>query len=105
MDLGEQLKSKACDIGSIGVGICAPLSLPHNMASLNRMLPKSRSVVCIMFSHSEAALASSDIYLKQYDTVFCYSEVVRISHQLARYLETEGYQAAAIPAFVPLDYE
>ena len=29
--------------------------------------------------------------------------MARISHQLTRYLEAEGYQAVAVPAFVPLD--
>lgn len=103
MELSEQLKTKARELGSVEVGICETRALPHNMASLDRMLPKSHSVVCIMFPHSEMALASSDIYLKQYDTIFCYNELARISHQLVRYLEAEGYQAVAVPAFLPLD--
>ncbi len=85
------------------VGICSPLALPHNIAFLEAMLPGCHSVVCIMVPHSETALASSDVYLKQYDTIFCYSEVARISHQLARYLETKGYQSVAAPAFLHLD--
>ncbi|MFQ5925499.1 MAG: 4Fe-4S binding protein, partial [Dehalococcoidia bacterium] len=56
-----------------------------------------------MFPQSATALASSDICLKQYDTHFSYSEVARISHQLARYLEAEGYRAVAVPAGIPLD--
>ena len=103
MDLSEQLKTETCDLGPAEIGICTPLALPHNMDSLESMLPKCRSVVCIAFPHSETALASPDIYLKQYDTIFCYSEVARISHQLARYLETKGHQAVAVPAFIPLD--
>jgi len=103
MDLSERLKTKAGELGAVEVGICTTQALPHNMATLDRMLPECRSVVCIMFPHSETALASSDTYLKQYDTIFCYGEVARISHQLARYLEGEGYQAVAVPAFVPLD--
>ena len=103
MDLSEQIKSKARELGAVEVGICTPLALPHNTASLERMLPKCRSVVCIMFPHSETALASSDVYLKQYDTVFCYNEVARVSHYLVHFLEAEGYQAVAIPAFIPLD--
>lgn len=103
MDLSERLKIKACELGAVEVGICAPLALPANMTSLDRMLPGCRSVVCTMFPHSATALASSDICLKQYDTNFSYSEVARISHQLARYLEAEGYQAVAVPAGIPLD--
>lgn len=34
---------------------------------------------------------------------FCYNELARISHQLVRYLEAAGYQAVAVPAFLPLD--
>ena len=103
MDLTERLKTKALEFGAAEVGICSPLALPHNLASLSRMLPECRSVVCIMFPHSETALAAPDIYLKQYDTVFCYSELARISHQLARSLEAQGYHAVAVPAFIPLD--
>jgi len=103
MELGEELKARARELGAAGAGICAISALPQNMSSMQKMLPECQSVVCIMFPHSGTALASPDIYLKQYDTIFCYTEVSRISHQLARYLETREYQAVAVPAFVPLD--
>ncbi len=104
MDLiTRQVKAKALELGAGVVGICSSLALSDNLASLNTMLPESRSVVCILFPHSETALSSTDVYLKQYDTIFCYGEIARISHQLARYLEGEGYQAVAVPAFLPLD--
>lgn len=103
MDIGEQIRAKAYELGAAEVGTCTPAALPDNMTYLNKMLPGCRSVVCVMFPHSETALASSDIYVKQYDTIFCYNEVARISHQLVRYLETKGYQAVAVPAFIPLD--
>lgn len=103
MNLAEQVKTKATELGAAGVGICSPSALPHNRASMDRMLPGCRSVVCVEYPHSETALASSDVHLKQYDTIFCYSEVARISHQLARYLEAAGYRSVAVPAFIPLD--
>ncbi len=101
--MSERVKTRVYEFGAAGVGICNPTALSRNIASLKSMLPECRSVVCITFPHSETALASSDIYLKQYDTIFCYNEVARVSHQLVRYLETEGYRAVAIPAFLPLD--
>jgi len=67
------------------------------------MLPDHRSVVCILVPHSETALASPDLHVKKYDTIFSYEEVARISHRLARYLEAEGYPSLAVPAFLPLD--
>ncbi|HEX78145.1 MAG TPA: epoxyqueuosine reductase [Dehalococcoidia bacterium] len=103
MDLAEQIKTRARELWPVEVGICSALALPLNKASLDRMLPGCRSVVCIMFPHAETALASADLYVKQYDTIFCYNGVARISHQLARYLEMQGYQAVAVPAFIPLD--
>ncbi len=103
MDLTELVRTKAYELGAEEIGICQAKALPKNLTSLNKMLSGCRSVVCIMFAHSETALASSDIYLKQYETSFCYSEVTRISQQLARYLEREGHQAVAVPAFLPLD--
>ena len=103
MDVTDRIKAKAREIGAVEVGVCSSLSLPDNQVSLDRMLPGHCSVVCIMFSHSQTALASADLYLKQYDTIFCYNEIARISHQLARFLEAKGYRAVAVPAFLPLD--
>lgn len=103
MELSERLRTKAYELGTGDVGFCAVDALSKNAITLNTMLPGCRSVVCIIVPHSTTALDSSDIYLKQYDTIFCYDEVARISHRLARYLETEGYKAVAVPAFLPLD--
>jgi epoxyqueuosine reductase QueG len=67
------------------------------------MLPGHRSVVCIIVPQSQTALASNDLHVKQYDTLFTYEEVFRVSHRLARRLDEEGYLSLAAPAFLPLD--
>lgn len=103
MDLNKRIKAKARQLGVDEVGMCAATALPGNAASLERILPGCHSVICIMVAHSKSALASADIYVKQYDTIFCYDEVARISHQLVRYLEAQGRPAVAVPAFIPLD--
>lgn len=103
MELSREVKAKARELGAVEAGICSALALPHNKASIDSILPGCRSVLCIAFPHSETALASSDPYVKQYDTIFCYDEVARISHQLARFLESRGHRAVAVPAFLPLD--
>ena len=103
LSLAQQVKRKGQDLGAAGIGICPSSALFHNKASLDSILPRHRSVVSIMFPHSETALISSDIYVKQYDTIFCYNEMARIGHKLARWLDSQGYQTVAVPAFLPLD--
>ncbi len=103
MNTKAELEIRAKKLGASGLGVCKPSALPHNIASLTSILPGCRSVVCVMVAHSPTALASSDIYVKQYDTIYCYAEVARISHELVRYLEAEGHLAVAVPAFLPLD--
>jgi len=103
MEASARLKTRAKELGASEVGICRPEALPHNMASLTSILPGCRTVLCVAVAHSATALTSPDIYVKQYDTIFCYTEVARISHELVRCLEAEGHRAVAIPAFLPLD--
>lgn len=103
MNKTNQLKKTAKELGASGLGVCTPDLLPHNADSIEHILPDCNSVICVMVAHSPSAMASSDIYVKQYDTIFCYEEVARISHQLARALEAEGHRAVAVPAFLPLN--
>lgn len=101
--LSQRVKARARELGPVEVGICASGSLTGNHDSLDRILPGHRSVVVVLFPHSEAALSSADLEEKKYDTLFCYHEAGRVSQYLARYLEAEGYASAAVPAFLPLD--
>ncbi len=103
MDTGLKIKTRAHELGAVAAGICPVSALPQNRASIEGILPHGTSVICIAVPHSRTCLTSEDPYVKQYDTIFCYQEVARISHYLVRYLEDAGYQAVAVPAFLPLD--
>jgi epoxyqueuosine reductase QueG len=102
-DLSRRIKSQAREMGITEVGICLSSALSDNQASMNKMLPGHRSIICVLALHSETALDSPDLHVKKYDTMFTYGEVARVSHGLVRYLETEGHKSLAVPSFLPLD--
>lgn len=99
----ECLKAKARDLGAGLVGVCPSASLPNNRQAMDNILPGHRSLVCLVVPHSDTALTSGDVRVKQYDTLHTCQEVARISHWLARYLDGEGWRAVAVPQTIPLD--
>ncbi len=67
------------------------------------LLPSVQTVIVIACAHSRAALASSNIQLKQYDTISAYENVRRVCGGIVKRLEKSGYEALSIPAFIPID--
>lgn len=53
--------------------------------------------------HSHAALKSKNLQVKQNDTLATYETVTTICKQIATALEKRGFEAVAIPAFLPID--
>ena len=87
------------------LGICSidnPL-LDSFQDNINKILPSAKSLIVIIASHSKGALNSDNNQVKQYDTIYTYERVKEISMKLTRDLEFEGYNSAAVPAFIPLD--
>lgn len=101
-DLSQQLKGKSLEMGGVA-GVCPSVALAANEEAMRKILPQHRSIVCLAMPHSQTALGSQDVYVKQFDTLYTYQEVARISHLLARYLEEAGYKAVAVPPAIPLD--
>lgn len=100
--LGQQLKVKAEELGAVA-GFCPSAALAANEGTMNRLLPGHRSVVCLAVPHSRTALKSQSVQVKQFDTVYTYQQVARVSHLLARYLEEAGHRAVAVPPALPID--
>ena len=103
MSFAECLKEKARDLGAALVGVCPSASLLANREAMDNILPEHRSVVCLAIPHSDTALCSNNVRVKQHDTVYTYQAVGSVSHGIARHLEATGWRAVAVPHYAPID--
>jgi len=103
MNLNEMVKTVAKDNGADLAGVASVADLPEHAESIERLLPGSKSVVVTITRHSLSALRSKNNEVRQYDTIHTYDETARSCHALVRYLEDQGAEAVAVPAFIPLD--
>jgi len=101
--LSEEAKTEALKNGADLVGIVKVADLPEHRERIERMMPGARSVLVIAARHSLGALKSGANELAQFDTMHTYNECARAVHSVARFLESEGFFSAGIPAFIPLD--
>lgn len=93
----------AIRLGAVAAGITSAENLIEHKAIDLDILPSAKSVLVIACGHSRAALNSNNLQIKQNDTIATYEKIRAISKQLAMALEGRGYEAVAIPAFVPID--
>lgn len=101
--LAQKVKEDALQSGAALVGICPSEAIPENLQKMDELLPGHRSLVVVAVRHSNGALDSSDILVKQYDTTFTYKETDRLAHTVCRTIEAGGATAMAVPAYLPLD--
>ena len=101
----KQAKQAALKHGADLVGVVKVEDLPEHGARIERMIPKARSVLVIASAHSLGSLRSGANELAQFDTIHAYNECARAAHAAARLLESQGFSAAGVPAFIPLDME
>lgn len=99
----DDLKKLVSDAGCPIFGVCSVQAIPDNMDEIQRILPGAKSIVVIGSPHSRSAILSRNIQVAQYDTILTYSEVARASHSVTIFLESMGYRAVAVPAFIPID--
>lgn len=99
----EKTKLAALENGADMVGVLNVINLPEHSERIERMLPGARSVLVIASRHSLASLRSGANELAQFDTIQAYNESARAAHAAARYLESQGFFSAGVPAFIPLD--
>jgi epoxyqueuosine reductase QueG len=101
----EQAKQAALEHGADLVGVVKVEDLPEHSERIQRMMPEAKSVLVIATAHSISALRSGANQLAQFDTIHTYNECARAAHSAARYLESRGFFAAGVPAFIPLDMD
>jgi epoxyqueuosine reductase len=99
----EEAKMEALKNGADLVGIVRVTDLPEHLERIERMMPGARSILVIAARHSLGSLKSGANELAQFDTIHTYNECARAVHSSARFLESQGFLSAAIPAFIPLD--
>lgn len=88
-------------LGAVSVGIASVEKLDR--PSVVDILPSARTCVVVACGHSQAALKSRNLQVKQNDTLATYETVTAICKQIAMALENRGFEAVAIPAFLPID--
>jgi epoxyqueuosine reductase len=99
----QNLLSRAKRSGADVAGIARVKDLVEAGALVHEPLDGARSAVVVGVRQSYAALNSPVIQAAQHDTVYAYGQVDAAAHALVRFLEDAGYQALAIPAFLPID--
>ncbi len=88
-------------LGAVSAGIASVEKLDR--PSVVDILPSARTCVVVACGHSHAALRSRNLQVKQNDTLATYEAVRAICKQIATALEKRGFEAVAIPAFLPID--
>ena len=85
------------------VGVASAADLPEHAQAIERIVPGARSIVVVIARHSLSALNARTNEVRQFDTIHTYGQCEHAAHGAARYLEDQGFAAAAVPAFIPLD--
>ena len=103
--LTQKTKQTALNSGADLVGVVGIENLAEHSEDIHKILPGAKSVVVVAAKHSLAAIRSENIQMSQFDTIHAYNESARAAHSAGRYLESEGFAAVAVPAFIPIDMQ
>ena len=98
-----EIERKAIRLGAVAAGVCSVGRLIEAKGVDLDVLPSAKTVVAFACSHSRAALDSKNLQVKQNDTMATYEKVRAVARELAMTLEGQGYDALAIPPFLPMD--
>jgi epoxyqueuosine reductase QueG len=93
----------AIDFGAVAVGVVNVESLLEAGAMDHNILRSAKTILIIACGHSRAALNSKNLQMKQNDTIATYEMVRAVCKKLAMALEEKGFEALAIPAYLPID--
>lgn len=93
----------ALKLGAVAAGITPVKNLVDLQSMDLHILPSAKTAVVIACGHSRAALISMNLQVKQNDTLATYEKVRSVCKELATVLEDRGFEAVAIPAFLPID--
>jgi epoxyqueuosine reductase QueG len=106
MDIDSgKVKDLAIEAGADLVGIasadCVDTS-PTRRGPKN-VLPEAQSVVVFATRMLVASIDGPSVEVLTYQNLAAYQELERISYSLGRVLEKEGYRAATVPAYSPVE--
>jgi stage V sporulation protein SpoVS len=104
-ELTDKTKKNALNNGADLVGVVDVDSLDEHSEDIHKILPQAKSVIVVAAKHSLAAIQSNNIQMGQFDTIHAYNESAGAAHRTSRFLESEGFSAAAVPAFIPIDMQ
>ncbi len=102
-ELKQEVKEVALAQGADLVGVVSVKDLPEHKEGITRILPSAKSVVVVVAKHSLASISSANNQVAQFDTIHTYGQSEKAAHGAARFLESRGAPAVAVPAFIPLD--
>lgn len=97
------LVSMAMKMGANVAGLASARKLREKGAIEPDLLPSAETVIVVASAHSRTALASQNLQVKQYDAITAYENVRVVCDRIVKKLESEGYEALSIPAFIPID--
>jgi hypothetical protein len=103
MELTEKAKQVAMDNGADLVGVVSIDNLDEHSEDIHNILPGVKNVIVVPAKHSLAAIQSPNNQMGQLYTIHACNESARSTQQTSRFLESEGFPAAAAPAFIPID--
>jgi epoxyqueuosine reductase len=106
---GHDLKRSAIELafrsGADLAGIVSVDDLPEHEESIRKILPQAKNVIIVASRHSVGSISSANIQVAQFDTIHTYNETARATHTVSRFLESNGFYAVAVPAFIPIDMQ
>ena len=102
-NLKREVRDVALEHGADLVGVVSVKDLAEHEEGITRILPSAKSVVVVVAKHSLAAIGSANNQVAQFDTIHTYGQAEKAAHGTARFLESRGAPAVAVPAFIPLD--
>jgi len=104
-ELTKKTKQLSLESGADLVAVVRVADLGEHSDDIQTILPTAKSVVVVATRHSLAAIRSENIQMGQFDTIHAYNESSRAAHRAGRFLESEGFPAVAVPAFIPIDMQ
>jgi epoxyqueuosine reductase QueG len=104
-ELTEKTKQISLESGADIIGVVRVEDLDEHSEDIQKILPGAKSVIVVAAKHSLAAIQSQNIQMGQFDTIHAYNESARAAHTTSRFLESEGFPTAAVPAFIPIDMQ
>jgi epoxyqueuosine reductase QueG len=108
MKLDRDVRNCAARSGADLVGVCPPESLyklPDHENTIKEMVkdPKAIVVAAVRMFPSPIECSNNNVRPAQYETSCLYSELDRIAFEVSRLLDDYGYEATAIPTFLPVE--